>query len=85
MMSSKDWIKKHENDSKRIQKKLDRSNLSSCSYSPLKDKTFDSLSKSSKKVCIYFKMKESTLMKITKIDKRAGLATKFSSPGPGAH
>lgn len=60
-----------------MENKLNLTKTSSFSYSPMKDKTFDALSKLPKK--------DSTLIKINDIDKRKGIKSKIKSPGPGSH
>jgi hypothetical protein len=84
MMTINMWKNKHTQDHTRLYNKLNLSKASSFSYSPIKDKTFDYLSKSPKKVT-YFLLKDSTLMKLTEIDKRKGIKSQIKSPGPGSH
>jgi hypothetical protein len=50
MMTTNMWKKKHQEDEKKLKKKLNSSSTSSFSYSPLKDKTFDSIQKEAKHV-----------------------------------
>jgi hypothetical protein len=84
MQNCKFWIEKHEKDKKSQEKKLNQTKTSSFLYSPVLDKTFDSIKKTPKQVLLLL-LQESTLMRLTKIDKRKGLNELVSSPGPGSH
>ena len=53
IQNCKFWIQKHEKDKKREDKKLNQTKTSSFSYSPVHDKTFDSIKKQPKKVLIF--------------------------------
>jgi hypothetical protein len=44
-MMSIQAVKKHQAEKTKLKEKLNTSNVSSCSYSPVKDKTFDSIKK----------------------------------------
>jgi hypothetical protein len=52
MQNCKFWIEKHEKDKKSQDKKLNQTKTSSFSYSPVLDKTFDSIKKIPKKVLL---------------------------------